>query len=135
MHEVTAADGTSFTVNNDHPVRCLQWATIELVHDKREGDVYRALDGDKIAGELRFIRDFPKPGTITIRTIGVVPEYQRRGVAGTLLERLGADNPDWNIDPGTITAAGQAFAHYVLATEPRAREKLYPYYEEKTTGY
>jgi GNAT superfamily N-acetyltransferase len=133
VREVQAADGSSFVVAL-HP-DITSWVTFDMVVDKRDGDMYRAHADGKVIGQLQFFRDFPRQGMLGIRTMGVDPDYQRRGVGGALIEKLYTDNPGWRIDPGTTTEAGLALVRRALETEPMVREMINPYYEEKTTGY
>ena len=73
--------------------------------------------------------------TLTIVKISIRQDYQGRGAAKALLERLRADWPDYQIDPGVTTEMGQVFTRYILATEPEAQIALARTYEGKTVGY
>ena len=115
------------------------WVEIRHVEDRRNGNLYSAydisLESQPVIGTLQYIRDFPQLGCVSIRQMGVRPDYQRKGVASALLERFRADNPDYKIDPGVTTEIGLSFTRHILAHEPEAPRALMPNYVEKTVGY
>jgi GNAT superfamily N-acetyltransferase len=132
----TIKEGVTFQV---HAPDISDWVEIRHCEDRKNGNLYTAYDISQDAqpriGMLRYLRDFPHPGCISITTMGVRHSHQRRGVGSALLERLRADNPDWHIDPGVTTETGLSFARHILEHEPEAPKALMPNYVEKTVGY
>lgn len=134
MREVSAKDGSSFQVA---AADLSDWTTITHEENRRDGDLYTiwANDDPHPIGSLQYLKGFPEPMTLTIRDIGVRPEYQRRGVATALLEKLRADWPEYKVDPGVTTEMGLRFTRHILATEPEGPIALARTYEGKTVGY
>lgn len=133
MREVIAADGTTLRV---HAKDVSDWVEIRHQVNFQGWDEYCAYDKsnpEESIGSLQFTRD--AVGLVSFQTIGVVPAYQRRGVASALVERFGVDNPGAIVDPGNTTEMGHAILAYGLALEPEVQAYLSPTYVEKRVGY
>lgn len=123
MRDIKARDGTTFQVAHDEIPY-----VIHHRQDFNRGHNYSAYDGPKVVGFLRYIKNFPAHGIISIHELEVDEEYRELGIATSLLTRLHADNPDDKIDPGHPGEDGLDYIRQIWESEPEvaATAHLYP---------
>lgn len=64
----------------------------------------------------------PDKKRIDIDLLQVDPDFQQNGVGEALMRKLHENYPDYKINPGSLSPAGQAFYERMLEKEPAARD-------------